>query len=102
MSEADVSLDTSTGPVSVGSLPAPSLSELSHLVNYIKRAVSILEDDDQAPPVAAAFQASLNDASDSIRKFISDPQVRSLFIQKISNRGITQYSHIQDNIYLDE
>jgi hypothetical protein len=86
MSEADTSLDTSTG--SVGSLPAPSLTEPRHLVSYIKRvAVSLLEEDEPTPASIAAFQAALSSSTESIQKFISDPQVRSLFVQKTSSSG---------------
>jgi hypothetical protein len=66
---------------------APSLCDPTVVTNYIKRVgCSILEEDEQ-PPAMAALQATLNESQETIRKFISDPMARSLFIQKISNRG---------------
>ena len=86
MEQEGGSMDSTSGPPS---LPTPTLVEPSHLVNYVKRiASSVLEDDQElSPATTAALTSTLSDASDLIKKFISDPQIRTLFVQKISNKG---------------
>ena len=78
-------MDSATGP---SSLPTPTLADTVQVVNYIKRvAVSILEEDESPQQSAQVLSAALQDSLDVIRKFVADPQVKSLFVQKISNKG---------------
>jgi dynein heavy chain 1 len=62
--------------------------EYTTFANYLKKAVTILlpEDDDGIPP---ALSAALNDRNnqDCIQKFLSDPQVSCLLIQRASSKG---------------
>lgn len=58
-------------------------------INYILKAAAILlpEDDSQAQPIA--LKAALDDKANQefIRKFISDPQISTLYIQRSSSKG---------------
>jgi len=58
-------------------------------INYILKAATILlpEDDSQAQPknLVAALDDKAN--QECIRKFISDPQVTTLYIQRNSSKG---------------
>ena len=65
-----------------------ALMDQSVLGNYIRRIVPVhLEDSDDTP---AALVTSLKDKStlDSMKKFISDPQVQCLLIQRQTTKGI--------------
>lgn len=77
------------GPSS--SSATPTLADPTALVAYIKRiAFCILEEEDQQAPTATtttSLGSTLNEATDVIRKFIADPMAKSLFVQKISNKG---------------
>lgn len=57
--------------------------------NYVLKAASVLmpEDDSQAEPVA--LRAALDDRANQecIRKFLSDPQVSTLYVQRSSSKG---------------
>lgn len=62
--------------------------EYSTFSTFLKKAVTILlpEDEDVIPP---ALNSALNDRNnqDCIHKFLSDPQVSCLFVQRISSKG---------------
>lgn len=61
--------------------------EFSVFANYVRKVVIVhLEDDDIIP---ASLNAALEDRSnqDCIKKFISDPQVSSLLIQRSLSKG---------------
>ncbi len=100
----DVSLlgggvDASSSISVSSSAPTPSLSEPNTVIAYITRvASSILEEDDHHgggqnhtdnshPSGQNGLYSVLNDSQELIRKFISDPMAKSLFVQKISNKG---------------
>ncbi|KAI8434184.1 hypothetical protein MSG28_012298 [Choristoneura fumiferana] len=60
--------------------------EFQDFANYLRRAATVLlPEDDIVPP---ALNASLDDKvnQDCIRKFISDPQVSSLYVQRFSSK----------------
>ena len=64
-----------------------AVADVNHFLKYLRRAVPIcLEEDSVASP---AFEAALSDKGhqEAIRKFISDPQTRSIFIQRSSTKG---------------
>ena len=62
--------------------------EYSTFATFLKKAVTILlpEDEDVIPP---ALNSALNDRNnqDCVHKFLSDPQVSCLFVQRISSKG---------------
>lgn len=76
----------------VESPPADSettaLVEIPQLIRFVKRCVNVLlEDNDIFPP---SLESALNDRQNHeyLRKFISDPQTKTLLIQKSSvNKG---------------
>lgn len=66
-----------------------ALVDFTAFSNYILKAATVLlpEDDSQAEPknLVAALDDKTN--QESIRKFIGDPQVTTLFIQRNSSKG---------------
>lgn len=65
--------------------------DFTAFTNFILKAATVLlpEDDSQAEP--ANLVAALDDKGnqESIRKFISDPQVSTLYVQRNSSKGIS-------------
>jgi dynein heavy chain 1 len=65
-----------------------AIVEYSTFATFLKKAVTILlpEDEDVIPP---ALNSALNDRNNQecIHKFLSDPQVSCLFVQRISSKG---------------
>lgn len=64
-----------------------AITEFGTFVKYITKVVTILlEEEDSVPP---ALEAAIDDRNnhECIRKFLSDPQVRALFIQRNSSKG---------------
>lgn len=63
--------------------------------NFILKAATVLlpEDDGQAEPTN--LNAALDDKTNQecIRKFLSDPQVQTLYIQRNSSKGVCVISH---------
>jgi hypothetical protein len=64
-----------------------TLADPNNLVNYIKRVAFSFLDEDDSSPVNGTLNTLLNDSHELIRKFISDPMAKSIFVQKISNKG---------------
>lgn len=66
-----------------------AIVDFTAFTNYILKAASVLlpEDDSQAEPVA--LKAALDDKANQecIRKFLSDSQVSTLYIQRSSSKG---------------
>jgi len=95
MGDSEGSLDSS-------SLPTPSLADIPTLIQYIRKvSSSILEEDDSN---TVSLISTLNDNADTVRKFSADPIARSLFIQKISNRGDVVSNltyHIRNSVTMD-
>ena len=76
-----------------------ALADVNNFLKYLRRAVPIcLEEDAVSSP---AFEAALGDKAhqESIRKFISDPQTRAIFIQRSSTKGML-ISHSQVRLIL--
>lgn len=61
--------------------------DFQDFANYLRRAATVLlpEDDIVPPTLTAALDDKVN--QDCIKKFISDPQVSSLYIQRFSLKG---------------
>lgn len=68
-----------------------AIVDFTAFTNYILKAATVLlpEDDSQAEPIT--LKAALDDKANQecIRKFLSDPQVATLFIQRSSSKGKT-------------
>lgn len=62
--------------------------EFQDFANYLRRAATVLlpEDDIVPPALTAALDDKVN--QECIRKFISDPQVSSLYVQRFSLKGM--------------
>ncbi|CAB3253573.1 unnamed protein product [Arctia plantaginis] len=77
------SLDGNENAVEVQSLVVVDFQDFA---NYLRRAATVLlpEDDIVPPALNAALDDKVN--QDCIRKFISDPQVSSLYIQRFSSK----------------
>ncbi|XP_031789302.2 dynein heavy chain, cytoplasmic isoform X5 [Nasonia vitripennis] len=63
-----------------------SIVDFSTFSNYLRKAVCVLHPDEDAVP--CAFNIALEDKNNQeyVRKFLSDPQVWALHIQRISNK----------------
>lgn len=61
--------------------------DFQDFANYLRRAATVLlpEDDIVPPALNAALDDKVN--QDCIRKFITDPQVSSLYVQRFSSKG---------------
>lgn len=66
-----------------------AIVDLTAFTNYILKAATVLlpEDDSQAEPVALKRALEDEDNVECIRRFLSDPQVSTLFIQRSSSKG---------------
>lgn len=66
-----------------------AIVDFTAFANYILKAASVLlpEDDSQAEPVA--LKTALDDKANQecIRKFLSDSQVSTLYVQRSSSKG---------------
>lgn len=74
--------------------------EFQDFANYLRRAATVLlpEDDIVPPALTAALDDKVN--QECIRKFISDPQVSSLYVQRFSLKGM-RYSTLSIVFGLD-
>lgn len=64
-----------------------TIVEFNAFFNYIRKAATILlPEEDAVPP---ALNVALEDRTnqDCIRKFLSDPQVQALYIQRSCSKG---------------
>ena len=69
------------------SVPNVTIVEYGAFANYIRKAVTILlPEEDVVPP---ALNVALEDADNQerIRKFLSDPQIQALYIQRNCLKG---------------
>lgn len=66
-----------------------TLIEFPTFVKYLKRAVTIWIAEDDFDTIPPALDLALNDPQhqEELQKFISDPQVSCLFIQRSSSKG---------------
>ncbi|PRD30031.1 UNVERIFIED_CONTAM: Dhc64C [Trichonephila clavipes] len=73
-------------PPSVSQPVTSELADTNVFINYIKRVVPVLlEDDDEVHP---ALLTALSDKTnlEILKKFIGDPQCRALLIQRSSSK----------------
>lgn len=63
--------------------------DFTQFANYLRKAASVLLPEDDAHLEPQALNAALEDKTNQecIRKFISDPQVSILYIQRSSSKG---------------
>ena len=64
-----------------------AFADVNNFLKYLRRAVPVcFEEDNTSSP---ALETALADKShlEAIRKFISDPQTRAIFIQRSSTKG---------------
>lgn len=68
-----------------------AIVEFDAFASYLRRAATILLPEDAMPP---ALNAALEDRGnqDSINKFLSDPQVPALYVQRSCTKGKFQMS----------
>lgn len=86
------SLEASEGVTTAGSeVQNVAVVDFASFANYLRKASTILlpEDDDSHPEPPPALNAALDDKSNQecIRKFICDPQISTLFVQRSSSKG---------------
>lgn len=78
-----------------GQEPAPeaqnvAVVDFNAFINYLRKAATVLLPEDESQGEPPALVAALEDKSnhETVRKFISDSQVQTLFIQRSSCKGI--------------
>lgn len=64
-----------------------ALADVNNFLKYLRKAVPICLEEDVVS--SQAFETALGDKAhqEAIRKFISDPQTRAIFIQRSSTKG---------------
>lgn len=79
--------DSLEGSEILADLQNVSVVDYLSFANYLKKAVTILLPEEDV--VSPALNNALEDRSNQecIRKFLSDPQVTSLYIQRSSSKG---------------
>lgn len=81
--------DSLEGSESTADTQNVAVVDFTAFTNFVLKAATVLlpEDDSQAEP--ANLVAALDDKGnqESIRKFITDPQVSTLYIQRNSSKG---------------
>lgn len=67
------------------------VAEIQDFANYLRRAATVLLPEDDVVP--ATLSSALDDKinQECIKKFIADPQVSSLYVQRFSSKGM--YPH---------
>ena len=72
-------------------IPAVALAEPQVVINYIRRVVPALLEDDNVlhPSLDAALKSDATE--EKIKRFISDGQMRSILIQRSSSKGLIQF-----------
>lgn len=70
--------------------PAQAVAELSEFTAFLGRMVSVVFEDTTAS-ITEAFKRALVDKTntDCIRKFLSDPQIPILLVQRSSPKGLS-------------
>lgn len=63
--------------------------EFTAFANYLRKAANILLPEDNAHTEPPALNSALEDKAiqDAIRKFLCDPQVSTLYVQRSSSKG---------------
>ena len=61
--------------------------EVSAFANYLRRVVPVLLEDGDDTPAALVVALKEKNAIECMKKFLSDPQVSVLYIQRSSTKG---------------
>ncbi len=61
--------------------------EVSSFANYLKRVVPVLLEDADDTPESLILALRDKSALDSMRKFLSDPQIPVLLVQRVATKG---------------
>lgn len=71
--------------------PSVSIVEFKSFANYIRKAITILlpDDDESSSKLEEALDENRGN-QECIKKFLSDPQVQALYIQKSATKGESQ------------
>lgn len=79
--------NTSVVDTSVVDIQNVAIVDYGEFANYIRKAATILlpEEDATAPALNVALDDRTN--QDCIKKFLSDPQIQALYIQRTSSKG---------------
>ena len=66
---------------------AVALADVSAVCDHVRRAVGVLLE--EAPTLPRALQQALEDRInvECVKKFIADPQTRSLLVERVSTKG---------------
>ncbi|XP_050295050.1 dynein heavy chain, cytoplasmic isoform X2 [Anthonomus grandis grandis] len=85
------SLESREGPPESQNVQSVALVELTAFTNFILKAATVLlpEDDGQAEPRNLMAALDQENNQECIKKFISDPQVTTLYIQRNSSKDDT-------------
>ena len=72
------------------SVPVVALVDVQVVINYIKRVIPALLEEDSAihPSLEVLLRSDVT--TEKIKKFISDGQMKSLLIQRSSSKGLHQ------------
>ena len=65
-----------------------SLMEASAFANYLRRVVPVLLEDVEDTPVGLVTTLKDKSSVDLMKKFISDPQLPVLLIQRLTTKGM--------------
>lgn len=67
--------------------------EYGAFANYLRKAATILLPEDDENFVPPALNLALEDRSnqDAIKKFLADPQIQALYIQRTSTKGKSDF-----------
>ena len=66
---------------------AQAVMEVSAFANYLRRVIPVLLEDAEDTPAALVSALKERHAIESMKKFISDPQVPTLLIQRLAIKG---------------
>ena len=71
----------------VGDQAQVQVADVNNFLKYLRKAVPVCLEEDVV--TSQAFETALGDKAhqEAIRKFISDPQTRAIFIQRSSTKG---------------
>lgn len=91
----------SSGTSAAGSASTGQVADLALFINYLKQFVPVLLDTTAA--TALEFERTLHDKSysDCLKKFLADPQTKSLIFQKFVTKGIHLIQVIPPDFYFD-
>lgn len=80
--------DSLEGSEILADLQNVSIVDYAAFANYLKKAVTILLPEEDV--ISPALNNALEDRSNQecIKKFLADPQVSSLYIQRSSSKGL--------------